>query len=155
MQVNALMDISGVIIAIIKIDTPKSKCRVSMKMDNTLTTTVRNEGSIPSPDVNKEKENMKKINTTLNGCMFFKITDEEWQSIEEGTILELERDIENQYDDCAIKVKYHDRQIAWVPKPDNQEISRALDHQEVVDCVVTRIFGTPMDRPHIEVEFNW
>ena len=98
---------------------------------------------------------MNNIQATLNGCTFFKITDEEWQSIEEGTILEVERDIKNQYDGCAVKVKHHDKQIAWVPKPENQEISRALDHGEVVDCVVTRIFGNPQDRPHIEAEFGW
>ena len=98
---------------------------------------------------------MNNIKTTLNGCTFFKITDEEWQSIEDGAILEVERDIENPYDGCAVKVNYHNRQIAWIPKPDNQELSRALDHGEVVDCVVTRIFGTPIDRPHIEVELSW
>lgn len=98
---------------------------------------------------------MNKINATLNGCTFFKISDDEWQTIKEGTILELERDIVNPYDGCAVKVKHHDKQIAWVPKPENQEISRAIDHKEIVDCIVIRVFGSPKDRPHIEADFSW
>jgi len=98
---------------------------------------------------------MNKINTALNGCTFFKISDEEWKTLEVGTFLTLERDLENPYDGQAVKVKHHDKQIAWVPKPENQEISRAIDHKANVECIITRVFGNPQDRPRIEADFSW
>lgn len=95
------------------------------------------------------------IEGKISGCSFFKITSEEWKKLEIGTIIELKRDTSNPYDKYAIQAVYGGKQIGWVGKPENKDISEKLDQKQDVTAEITRIFGNPMDRPHIEIQFTW
>ena len=49
------------------------------------------------------------------------------RNIQAGDELTLERDIGNRYDNFAIKVKYDEDHIGWIPKGQNEIIARLLD----------------------------
>ena len=49
------------------------------------------------------------------------------RTIQAGDELTLERDIGNRFDDFAIKVKYDEDQIGWIPKGQNEILARLLD----------------------------
>ena len=95
------------------------------------------------------------INGKVTGCSFFNIRLEEWKKLEIGTIIELKRDTSNPYDKFAIQAVYNGKQIGWVGRPENKYVSERLDQESDVTVEITRVFGNPMDRPHIELQFAW
>ena len=99
--------------------------------------------------------NQSMLEGKVAGCTFFKISMEEWTEIKKQQKIKLERDKSNPYDKYAIKVMLGDKQIGWISKPENQEVSNQLDTGVDVEAHITRIFGDPMDRPHIELSFYW
>ena len=95
------------------------------------------------------------IEGKVTGCSFFNITFDEWKKLEIGTIIELKRDTSNPYDKFAIQAVYNGKQIGWVGRPENKYVSERLDQELDVTAEITRVFGNPMDRPHIELQFSW
>ena len=49
------------------------------------------------------------------------------RTIQAGDELTLERDSGNSYDNFAIKVKYEEDHIGWIPKGQNEILARLLD----------------------------
>ena len=49
------------------------------------------------------------------------------RNIQAGDELTLERDVGDRFDDFAIKVKYGEDQIGWIPKGQNEILARLLD----------------------------
>ena len=49
------------------------------------------------------------------------------KTLQAGDELTLERDSGDRYDDFAIKVKFDDDQIGWLPKGQNEILARLLD----------------------------
>lgn len=94
------------------------------------------------------------MNGIITGCTFFDIPMDVWDKLKVGTILELRRDIKNPYDKNAIKVIFEDKQIGWVDKNNAIKLAPAMDQGTVARAVITRVFGSPKDRPHIEVEYQ-
>lgn len=91
----------------------------------------------------------------LTGMTFFKTSEETWNKLQAKTLLTLNRDRQNQYDKNAIQVLYNRKQIAWVAKEDNVLLAPLLDTGTIITTEITRVFGTPYDRPHIEISYTW
>lgn len=98
---------------------------------------------------------LNKIEGKITGITFFKIPEETWNKLQVGVILTLKRDTDNQYDANAVQILYNRKQIGWVDKQDNAIIASALDKGTIITTTITRIFGTPADRPHLEIEYTW
>lgn len=95
------------------------------------------------------------IEGKITGCTFFQIKMREWQELEAGKTITLERDHNNPYDAHAVKAMFNGRQIGWIGKPENEQVAFNLDNNVDVTAEITRVFGDPMDRPHIELQFTW
>ena len=58
------------------------------------------------------------------------------KTLEEGTVLVLERDPQNQYDSNAIKVMYEGNHLGFIPKSDNEALANEMDHGKEFTCVM-------------------
>jgi len=63
------------------------------------------------------------------------------KTLEEGTLLWLERDAQNQYDSNAIKVMYEDHvngmmHLGFIPKSDNEALANEMDHGREFICTM-------------------
>ena len=96
-----------------------------------------------------------KIEGKITGITFFNISGETWDKLKTGTLLTLNRDFNNQYDINAIQVLYAREQIGWIEKKDNVKLAALLGQNTLVTTKITRIFGNPVDRPHLEVQYTW
>lgn len=64
------------------------------------------------------------------------------KTLEEGTVLTLERDPTNQYDSNAIKVMFegpHDEMmhLGFIPKTDNEGLANEMDHGKEFVCTMS------------------
>ena len=59
--------------------------------------------------------------------------DEVWDKLKVGTLLQLERDLDNRYDPDAVAVVYHDEElddsfcIGYIPRTDNETLAAFLE----------------------------
>lgn len=63
------------------------------------------------------------------------------KTLDEGTVLTLERDPQNQYDANAIKVMYDAgdggmMHLGFIPKTDNADLANEMDHGKEFTCVM-------------------
>lgn len=98
---------------------------------------------------------MERIKGNVTGCTFFNISMELWKQIKEGEHLNLIRDKDNQYDPYAIKVCKDNVQIGWVTKDICRVLSPVMDENRPVVATITKVFGNPNDRPHIELSYEY
>lgn len=77
---------------------------------------------------------------------------EAFESLKIGSVLELVREEDNKFDPYAVAIWYGDYKLGYIPKEDNQEISKLLEmgHTELFETRITRI--TPEVNPEGQVE---
>ncbi len=91
------------------------------------------------------------IEATVSGMKFTKPPMELWIKLEKDVELKLEREKDNQYDENAIKVMFDDFHLGYVNKETAKHLSPVMDEGTDTEAIITRVFGTPEDRPHIEM----
>jgi len=52
-------------------------------------------------------------------------------NMKEGSMLELVREPDNKYDECAIALHYNNQKIGYIPSESNEVLSRLLDSKAV------------------------
>jgi len=85
---------------------------------------------------------------------FFKPSLEFWTSLKDGVELTLEREPTNPRDKNAVKVIYNGFHFGYIEKDVAVVLSALMDEGRKTTATITRVFGTPTDRPHIELEIN-
>lgn len=78
--------------------------------------------------------------------------DEVWDELHVGTLLELQRDLDNRYDKNAVAVIYHQGMdeetgeseeflLGYIPSDDNEEIAQLLEMgwNEIFECRICKI----------------
>lgn len=73
--------------------------------------------------------------------------DEVWDKLKVGTLLRLQRDMENRYDPDAVEVMYHneedgeDYRIGYIPREDNETIATILEMgwTDMFECRISSI----------------
>ena len=69
------------------------------------------------------------------------------KELEAGDELGLERDPLNRFDDYAIKVMYEGDQIGWIPKGQNEILSKLLDHGlDIRAKIISHEASQPLDK---------
>lgn len=94
------------------------------------------------------------IQATVRGMKFTEPSIELWKQLEEDVELILEREPGNKYDENAVKVVFKDFHLGYVDKKNAEIVSKKLDEGKQVKAVITRVFGMPSYRPHIEIDIH-
>ncbi len=81
---------------------------------------------------------------------FFKPSLELWNELKVNTELTLEREPNNPRDKNAIKVIYKGFHLGYVERDVAVSLAATMDQGQEAKAIITRTFGTPTDRPHIE-----
>ena len=99
----------------------------------------------------------------LAGRMYHE-ADEVWSNLKVGTLLQLQRDMENRYDPDAVKVLYHndddgqDYCIGYIPREDNDDIATFLEMGwgEIFECRISRIVNEahPEHQVHLTIKIK-
>jgi hypothetical protein len=85
---------------------------------------------------------------------FYKPSLEFWNHLKDGVEVTLEREPTNPRDKNAIKVIYNGFHFGYIEKDVAMALSVIMDKGEKTRAVITRVFGTPTDRPHIELKIE-
>ena len=84
--------------------------------------------------------------------------DEVWNDLKVGTILKLERDLENRYDMNAVMVVYEkdgeEFKIGYIPRGENVDLANFLDMgwNNIFECRISGI--KPETHPEYQVHLN-
>ena len=73
--------------------------------------------------------------------------DEVWEKLKVGTLLQLQRDLENRYDPEAVAVMYHDNEteedycVGYIPQADNETLAALLEMgwTDTFECRISKI----------------
>jgi len=85
---------------------------------------------------------------------FFKPSMDFWNTLKVGLELTLEREPNNPRDKNAIKVVYNGFHFGYVQKEVAMALASLMDTGKTFTAKITRIFGNPFDRPHIELDIE-
>ena len=82
--------------------------------------------------------------------------DEVWDKLKVGTVLQLQRDLENRHDMDAVAVIYHndDYCIGYIPREDNETIASILEMgwKDVFECRISKI--NPDAHPEYQIHLT-
>jgi len=86
--------------------------------------------------------------------------DEVWDNLKVGTILQLQRDLENRHDAYAVEVVYHNDDdnenycIGYIPRGDNEKLSSFLEMgwTEMFECRISKI--NPDAHPEKQIQLT-
>ena len=67
------------------------------------------------------------LDITVAGTGYCEKIDEVFPNLHDGSMLRLQRDPKNKYDELAIAIYYADTRIGWVPRTQNTVLARLLD----------------------------
>ena len=77
-----------------------------------------------------------------------------WNELKVKTELTLEREPDNPRDKNAIKVIFKGFHLGYLQKEIVVTLAKTMDEGGKPKAVITRIFGNPFDRPHIELSIE-
>ncbi len=90
--------------------------------------------------------------------------DEVWDKLEVGTLLRLERDLDNRYDPEAVAVMFDDEEenetyrLGYIPRDDNTEIAALLEMgwTEIFECRICKLNGDahPEQQIHLTIKIK-
>ena len=90
--------------------------------------------------------------------------DEVWDKLKVGTLLDLERDLDNRHDPNAVAVMYHNSEngefyiIGYLPREDNEVIASILEMgwTDFFECRISRISETthPENQVHLTIKIK-
>ena len=90
--------------------------------------------------------------------------DEVWEKLKVGTILRLERDLDNRYDKDAVAVMYHNEEdgedycIGYIPREDNETIASILEMgwTDMFECRINKINpdAHPENQSHLTIKIK-
>lgn len=81
------------------------------------------------------------LDITVAGTTHCPKIDDVFPQLQVGSVLKMQRDPNNKYDEAAIGVWYNDVRIGWVPQAMNTVISRLMDAGKAFFCRVTELDG--------------
>jgi len=79
------------------------------------------------------------LDITIAGTSYCPQMDEVFPQLQKDTVLKMQRDPNNQYDENAIGIYYQDVRIGWVPRTMNTIISRLMDAGKAFFCRVSNL----------------
>ena len=79
------------------------------------------------------------LDIVVAGTSFCKTLGEVLPYLEEGTMLKMVRDPDNEHDEYAIAIYYGETRIGWVPRDLNQVVPRLMDAGKMFFCRVHKI----------------
>lgn len=91
------------------------------------------------------------IEANVVAITFCKPSFELWADLKVKAELTLEREPNNPRDKNAIKVIFNGFHLGYIQKEVVVDLAKKMDAGVKPKAVVTRIYGTPLDRPHIEL----
>lgn len=90
--------------------------------------------------------------------------DEVWDKLKVGTVLQLQRDLDNRHDTDAVAVMYHNEDdgenycIGYVPREDNEIIASILEMgwTDIFECRINRINeeAHPENQVHLTIKIK-
>jgi len=91
------------------------------------------------------------IEANVVAITFYKPSLEFWSHLKNGVEVTLEREPTNPRDKNAIKVLHNGTHFGYLEKEKALLLSPMMDVGRKPQATITRVFGTPTDRPHIEL----
>lgn len=90
--------------------------------------------------------------------------DEVWNKLKVGTLLKLQRDLENRHDADAVEVIYHNDEdhenyrIGYIPREDNEAIAAFLEMgwTDIFECRISKLVpdAHPENQVHLTIKIK-
>jgi hypothetical protein len=77
-----------------------------------------------------------------------------WERLKRGDRLALVREPANPHDANAVRLEWQGRMLGYVPRRDNVDLARQMDHGARVDARVTELHRSPNGRHRISYEIS-
>ena len=77
-----------------------------------------------------------------------------WDRIKVGDRLTLVREPANPHDIHAVRLEWHGRMLGYVPRRDNSDLARQMDHGARVEARITELHRAPNGRHRISYEIS-
>jgi hypothetical protein len=77
-----------------------------------------------------------------------------WENMKVGDRLTLIREPENVHDSSAIRIEWQGHMLGYVPRRDNPDLARQMDHGARVEAKVTALSRAPNGRHRISYEIS-
>ncbi len=79
-----------------------------------------------------------------------------WSQLAIGQRLQLVRELENKYDDRAVRVEWNGYKLGYLPRLDNAAVSQLMDRGENMEAVIMGLkeSNNPWSRVKLEVEWK-
>jgi hypothetical protein len=78
-----------------------------------------------------------------------------WPQLQEGQILKLIREINNPYDNRAVRIDWQGYQLGYIPRRDNTAISQLLDRKEEISALIVGLEKSNNPWKRVMVEVRW
>ena len=92
-------------------------------------------------------------NAPLAGFVYYDGKDV-WDRMKRGDRLALVREPANPHDPNAVRIEWQGRMLGYVPRKDNADLARQMDHGAAVDARVTELNKAPNGRHRISYEIS-
>ena len=79
---------------------------------------------------------------------------EVWDRMQRGDRLALVREPANPHDSNAVRIEWHGHMLGYVPRNDNRDLARQMDHGARVDARVTELHRAANGRHRISYEIS-
>ena len=77
-----------------------------------------------------------------------------WDRMKKGDLLTLAREPENPHDANAVRLEWQGRMLGYVPRKDNADLARQMDHGARVEARITELTRVANGRHRISYEIH-
>jgi HIRAN domain len=92
-------------------------------------------------------------NAPLAGSLYYDASAV-WDQMKTGDGLTLVREPTNPHDAHAVRLEWHGRMLGYVPRRDNADLARQMDHGARVEARITDLRRAPNGRHRISYEIS-
>lgn len=78
-----------------------------------------------------------------------------WPQLAVGQQLTLTREADNPFDDRAVRVKWQNHKLGYIPQLDNAAVSQLLDRGETLEAAIVGLENSSNPWDRVKVEVSW
>lgn len=78
-----------------------------------------------------------------------------WPQLAVGQSLQLVRELDNRFDDRAVRVEWQGHKLGYIPRLDNAAVSQLLDRGERLEAMIMRLAESSNPWERVGVDVRW